>query len=215
MLFSRTRWPKNFSFLFWIIFINSLLVFALLVTSSFTASSGHGIFNMRRYSHISAASMRLCIARHTFHVFVTALRYVFLPFVVVNGLPEEDKISPTNCGVGGREVKETVSGSSIPNENSGKPDPGTPGGPPTPDSGEGGKGGATGDKPKGDGGTDVATCGGAKGTNVEPVGPSKPVLKPVNPKPSPFAGGPGTTGTEEEVIISFQSRSLSRYCRIF
>ena len=52
MLFSRTRWPKNFSFLFLIIFINSLLVLALLITSVFVVLSVHAFLYLSclRYS---------------------------------------------------------------------------------------------------------------------------------------------------------------------
>ncbi len=119
---------------------------------------------------------------------------------MVNGPPPGDLVTPITCGLGGEYVKETGTTSSVAGEKAGKPDPGKPGGPSDPDSGEGGKGGATGEGPDSKGGTDVATCGGAKGTNVEPVGPAKPVPKPVTPKPSSNNGGPGTDQGKEEVF---------------
>ena len=41
MLLRCTIWPKNFSFLFLIVFVNSLLMFALLITSSCVVLSVH------------------------------------------------------------------------------------------------------------------------------------------------------------------------------
>ena len=132
-------------------------------------------------------------------------------FAAVNGPPKDNKVTPENSGVGGKDVKDTTTSGSVPDESSGKPDPGTPGGPQKPDTGEGGKGGATGDGPKSQGGTDVAAGGGSKGTNVEPVAPKKPVPKPQPVKPSPNSGGPGTKGTKEEVMTL---RSVFAKCLI-
>lgn len=125
----------------------------------------------------------------------------FSVFLVSNGPPTDGKVTPDNAGVGGRDVKDTTTTNSVPDESSGKPDPGTPGGPKKPGTGEGGKGGATGDGGRSDGGTDVATGGGSKGTNVEPVPPPKPPKKPTTPKPNPNAGGPGTSGSKTDVSM--------------
>ncbi len=122
-----------------------------------------------------------------------------------------DRETPKESGLGGDKMGDISCTSSIPSEIAGKPDPGLPGGPTTSEPGEGGKGGATGEKTDGKGGTDVATSGGATGTNVEPIGPSKPVPKPVTPKPSRDNGGPGTPPSQKEEV-SCLFLSLKRPC---
>ena len=121
-------------------------------------------------------------------------------FQVTNGPPSDGKVTPDNAGNGGKDVKDTTTTNSVPDESSGKPDAGTPGGPKKPGTGEGGKGGATGDGARSDGGTDVAAGGGATGTNVDPVPPPIPPIKPRPPKPTPNAGGPGVPESKENVI---------------
>ncbi|XP_065051247.1 uncharacterized protein LOC135680930 isoform X2 [Rhopilema esculentum] len=125
------------------------------------------------------------------------LRIQFVLTMVSNGPPSDGKVTPDNAGNGGKDVKDTTTTSSVPDESSGKPDAGTPGGPKKPGTGEGGKGGATGDGARSDGGTDVAAGGGATGTNVDPVPPPKPPIKPRPPKPTPNAGGPGAPESKE------------------
>ena len=139
------------------------------------------------------------------------LKLTFLfDFIVCNGPPRDTRITPENSGEGGKNVKDTTTKGSVPDENAGKPDPGKPGGPsPNAEPPEGGKGGATGDGPKADGGTDVAAGGGAAGTNVKPVGPKKPVPKPSPPKPSPNQGGPGSPTTPAQVLYRFSSILVS------